>query len=393
MGPDGGVDAGPDAMPGPPPPPAGQNLFDPNVLHTLELTVAAADLPKLDDDANTERVPATLVFDGQTITNVGLRKKGTSSRRPLADKTGFTVKLNEFVPGQKLDGLKKFEIDNAIQDPSFLTGHLAYEVYRRAGLPAPRTSHATLRFNGVDKGIFVLEEAANTDYLKKHYGNGTGNLYEGPWDFQKGVAAADLKDEVEDMRSRADLTALTNVVMNTPNDQLAAQLAPLIDLDQFIKNYAVEMVASLWDNYAIVAWNYYFYHVPGGKFVILTNGVNWPCCNPSGPPNWKSDMDPYNIHADPWQAGPGFPPGRLCDKVNNIPALKAKFDADLRSVARDAFDVATLLMRADRVATTLRSRPLTGRSATDLASFNAQLENVKKYVRDRKAYLTTRLAL
>lgn len=392
--PDGNMDGGNDG-PGADPE-IGLKVFDAAVLHEIELTVAAADLPTLDDDSSTARVPATIKFDGQVLTNTGLRKKGTTSRRPLSGKSGFTIKFNEFVKGQRLDGLKKLSIDNQIEDPSFLTGHVAYEVYRRAGLPAPRTSYTTLRFNGVDKGIFVLEEATNDNYLERFYGdgNGDGNLYEGPWDFQKGVAAADLKDEVEDGRNRDDLTALTNVVMNASDAQFVTQVTPLLDLDQFITNYAVEMVASLWDNYAIVAWNYYLYHVPAGRFVMLTHAVNWPCCNIAGrPPNWKSDMDPLNIRADPWEAGPGYPPGRLSIRVDAIPALATKFSAELKRVARDGFDVPTLSARVDGAVAALHSRPLTGTSASDLAKFDTNVANVRTYLTNRKAYLTTRLGL
>lgn len=386
----------PDGTPDGPgkPPEIGLNVFNENVLHELELTVAAADLPVLDGDTEA-RVPAVIKFDGQTITNVGLRKKGTTSRRPLSQKSGFTIKFNEYVKGQKLDGLKKIAIDNQIKDPSFLTGHVAYEVYRRAGLPAPRTSYATLKFNGVDKGIFILEEATNSDYLEQHYGSkGEGNLYEGPWDFPKGVAAADLKDEVEDGRNRNDLTALTNAVMNASDAQFVDQVGQLLDLDQFITNYAVEMVASLWDNYVIVAWNYYLYHVPNGRFVMLTHAVNWPCCNIEGrPPDWKSDMDPLNINADPWEAGPGYPPGRLATRVNAIPALSAKFSAELKRVAKDGFDVPALNARVDRAVAALHSRPLTGASASDRAMFDANVSNIRTYLTNRKTYLTQRLGL
>ncbi len=373
------VDAGPDGGPGTVP---GARVFDGEVLHTVELTVAAGDLDTLDDDQSV-RVPATLHFDGEVVAEVGLRKKGASSLRPLADKPGFTVKLDEYVGGRRLDGLKKFSLDAAIQDPSLLTGHLSYEVYRRAGLPAPRTAHATLRFNGVDKGLYVLEESTNPQYLAAQFGDGSGNLYEGPWDFPKGAAAAELKDEVEDQRTRDDLVALTAVVMTAPDAQLVERLSPLLDVDRFLTNYAVEMVAALWDNYALVAWNFYLYHVPGDRFVMLTHGVNWPY--------WHADMDPFDIHTDPWNTGD--PPGYLCDRINRIPALAARYRAELERVARDAWDVDVLLARIDRAAATLRSRPLTGASARDLARFDDELDTARAFVRDRKAYLRTRLGL
>ena len=109
--------------------------------------------------------------------------------------------------------------------------------------------------------------------------------------------------------------------MDTPDAQLEAALAPLLDLDRFLTNYAVEMVAALWDNYAIVAWNFYLYHPPGGRFVLLTHGVNWPY--------WHADMDPFDIHTDPWGTGGSAPPGYLCDRVDRVPALAARFRAEL----------------------------------------------------------------
>ena len=364
---------------------AGGAVFDPSVLHTLTITVDAQYLATLDDDGSTARVPATITFDGTVVTQVGLRKKGASSRRPLSGKSGFTAKFNEFVPGQKLDGLKKLTIDNAIEDPSLVTGHLSYEVFRRAGLPAPRTAHATVSFNGVDKGLFVLEESTNDDYLEAQFGDGTGNVYEGPWDFPKGAAAAELRDEVVDGRSRADLEALTAAVMDTPDAELEATLAPLLDLDRFLTNYAVEMVAALWDNYAIVAWNFYLYHPPGGKFVLLTHGVNWPY--------WHADMDPFDIHTDPWGTGGSAPPGYLCDRIDRLPALAARYRAELVRVARDAWDVPTLQARIDRAVATMHARPLTGASLENLGRFDAAVAEARAFVTERKAYLTTRLGL
>jgi hypothetical protein len=365
--------------------PAGLHVFDPDVLHEVTITVAAGDLDTLDNDQDV-RVPCTITIDGETVVDAGIRKKGTTSVRPLSGKTGFSVKFNDTVAGQKLDGLKKLTIDNQIQDGSLLTGHVFYEVYRRVGLPAPRTSHATVRFNGTDKGLFVLEESTNGDYLESVYGDGhgDGNVYEGPWDFPKGVAAADLKDEVSENRTRDDLTALHAVVMNAPAAQLTAQLTPLLDVDQFITNYAVEVVANLWDNYAVVAWNYYLYHVPDGRFVILTHGVNWPY--------FVADMDPFDLYQYPW--GPNHdPPGFLCERIRAVPALDAQFHAEVTRVARDGFDVAALTARIDRAVTTLHSRPLTGASAADLATFDQGVPAVRNFVTDRRAYLETLLGL
>lgn len=377
---DGGAPDSPVDAVGPAP---GERVFATDVLHTIEVTVAPQYLATLDDDSSTDRVPATIAFDGEVLAQVGLRKKGQSSRRPLSGKPGFTVKFNEVVSGQKLDGLKKLTLDNAVQDPAFAVGHIAYELYRRAGLPAPRTSHATLSLNGVDKGIYVIEESTNADYLAAHFGDGDGNVYEGPWDFPRGAENAVLRDEVSEMRTRDDLVALAGVVMNAPDATFATQVAAHLDLDQFITNYAVEMAAVLWDNYAYVAWNYYLYRVPQQRFVILTHGVNWP--------NYAAQADPFDIHTDPW--GTGDPPGFLCGRIDRVPALAAKYRAELVRVTRDAFDVSVLEARIDRLAQTLHARVLTSASLSDRESFDGSIGDARTFWRDRRTYLASRLGL
>ena len=364
----------------PPASSAGARVFAPDVLHRIEITVAGGDLGTLDNDTSV-RVPCTITIDGETVAGAGIRKKGQTSQRPLSEKPSFSVKLNEFTPGLKLDGLKKLALDAYVQDDSLLVGHLGYEVYRRVGIPAPRTSHGVVTFNGEIKGLYVLEEAINTDFLQAAYGdaNGQGNLYEGPWDFRQGAGSMELKDEETEGRSRADLEALTAVVDGSPDGELAADLAPLLDVDQFIVNYAVEVVALHWDSYAYAAWNYYFYHRPDtDRIVILPHGVNWPY--------WHAEIDPFDLYVYPW--GGDTPPGQLCERLRDVPALDARFHDVVADVATTGWDVPTLLQRIDTVETTLHSVAAeSGRWADDLAAFDANVDDARDFVRDRKTYL------
>ena len=366
--------------------PAGVRVFDLEVLHRIEITVAAEHLDTLENDQDV-RVPATLVYDGITVEDVGIKKKGQTSLRPLSGKPGFTIKLNEFTPGQRLDGLKKLVLDNAVQDPTFLTGHIGYELSRRAGVPAPRTAHAVLVFNGDAKGIYVVEEAINSQFLAAAYGDGNdqGNLYEGPWDFPMGAATIELKDEVEEMRSRADLEALTAIVVDEPTATLATALATRMDVDQFITNYAIEVVGAHWDSYAYAAWNFYLYDRPSDqRFVILPHGINWPY--------WVADLDPFDLYVYPW--GPTTPPGFLCERLRAVPALDVAFRAEVTRVADVAWDVAALDARIARVTATLHAAPPPDAAfAADLATHDAGVADAHAFVADRKAYLRTLLGL
>ena len=116
-------------------------------------------------------MPALVTYDGVVLPSSGIRKKGfIGSRRDLFDKTGFTIDFHEFVREQRLLGLKKLTLNNAVQDPSFLHEHLAYEIFRRAGLPAPQTAHALVTFNGEPFGLYVVKESVDGEFLDRNFG-------------------------------------------------------------------------------------------------------------------------------------------------------------------------------------------------------------------------------
>jgi spore coat protein H len=227
--PDGPLDRSPPPDRAPDPPdaapvdPATVDVFDTTRLHRVEITVASEHLPQLEsayEAVDVKRVPCTVVFDGAPLLNSGIRKKGgRGSWRLLAEKAAFSIKFNEFVKGQKLAGLSKLLLNNAVMDPSLMNEHLGFEIARRAGLAAPRTAHAAVILNGQPYGLFVVREAINDDFLRRSFGkdNEDGNLYEGH-DFVRDPESPELKDEVEEMRSRDD-------VRDRPPDQTDRRIA------------------------------------------------------------------------------------------------------------------------------------------------------------------------
>ena len=354
--------------------PDGARMFDTSLLHQVEITVAPEYLETLDNDLET-RVPCTFSYDGEVVAQAGVKKKGQSTLQPLADKPSFNLKLDEFVDGVDIDGISRLVLNNTVMDTTFLSEPLTYLLYERAGLPAPRTAHAVVRFNGEVKGIYVVVESVSKRFLRHHYGDGEGNLYEGPWDFTQDVAAIELKDEDEG-RTREDLQALTDVVLGTPDDELEAALEPLLDVDEFIDTVALEMAFCLWDGYAIAAWNFYLYHPPGGRFVMLPHGADWPY--------WVVDLDPFDVDFRPW--GAEYPSGVLANRVVEVPALRMRYEQALHEVRDVAFDPAALGARIDEVASILHTADepeLDG----ELQAFDDSVETARDFVEGRRAFL------
>jgi hypothetical protein len=266
-------------------------------------------------------------------------------------------------------------------DATYTSEPLSYLLYQRGGVPAPRTAHAIVTFNGEVKGIYVVVEATNKQFLKEHYGDGEGNLYEGPWDFDKDPAAADLKD-IEDGRTRDDLIALTDAVNGATQESLDAAIAPFADVDQIIDTIAIDMAFCLWDGYAIAAWNFYLYHVPdsvpdGGRFVMLPHGADWPY--------FHADIDPMHVDFRPW--GEGSPAGILGVRLTTAPFVD-RYRAALKGIRDGAFDTGALGARIDEIEAVLHtadaSDPVIGDA---LVSFDAEVATARAFVLDRKAFL------
>jgi spore coat protein CotH len=118
----------------------------------------------------------------------------------------------------------------------------------------------------------------------------------------------ELKNEVEDGRSREDLVDLAGLVLNVPDAQLEAALEEKLDLDGFITGYAIDATVNHWDGYSYwVINNYYMYHDPASdRFVFMPHGMD-------------QLFQDVNFDVNAW------PNGRLSQRVREIASLDAQF--------------------------------------------------------------------
>ena len=69
--------------------------------------------------------------------------------------------------------------NNSVQDTTCFAEFLSTQLFRDAGLPAARVTQARVQLNGRDLGLYVVVEAMNRGFLKRHFKTPHGNLYEG----------------------------------------------------------------------------------------------------------------------------------------------------------------------------------------------------------------------
>src|SRR5262249_5996260 len=122
---------------------------------------------------------ADFEFGGVSFTNVAARLKGNGTHvmSLYGDKRAFKVDLNKYVKGQKLAGGTEFTFNSLVVDRSYLSDALAYEFFRDAGVPAPRTAFAYVNVSVAGKwdhkplGLYVIVEPVDARFAADRFGS------------------------------------------------------------------------------------------------------------------------------------------------------------------------------------------------------------------------------
>lgn len=237
-------------------------------IRTLQIEVPASTLPQF-KQGQRDYVRAT-VRDGDAVwRGVGVRLKGHDTFQPIDRKPGLTLKFNEFVSDQEFNGLSKLTLNNCMHDPSYMRESLASELFREAGLPSARVAIVLVQFNGRELGYYNLVEGVNKGFLKREFGHAGGNLYEGE---TRDIDQL-LDQENGDDKSQQDLRALAAAARQPVAIRLE-KLRQVLDLDQFSRFLAMEMLVSSVDGYTFMRNNYRIYHQPkSGRMLFMPHGL------------------------------------------------------------------------------------------------------------------------
>lgn len=252
-------------------PPPGAEFFTEPTLRAFTVEVSESELVRLRQSPRAY-VTGQVVEAAQVLTNVGIRLRGHGSFRTVDEKPNFTLKFDEFTRNQTYRGLTKLMLHNATQDQTGFADFVARPLFTDAGLPSTRVAHARVQLNGRDLGLYVAIEAMNKEFLKEHFANANGNLYEAnltdidvPLEQDTGVRSNQL-DRVELFR----ICTITN------RAERWRELPKVLDVDKFVSFAAMEMLTSHWDGYILHTNNYRMYHDPrSGQFVFMPHGMDW----------------------------------------------------------------------------------------------------------------------
>lgn len=248
----------------------------------IDLSTEAIDALRVDTATYVHGALQVSLLDGTTVDlgDIGVRLKGRwGSARSIDQKSAFLLKVNEFVPGQRLFGMNKLALNNLVQDSSMVHEQLAYELFRAMGVPAPRTGFARVTVNGQLKGLYATVEVVdNAEFLKHWFGSDDGNLYEGSYgtDLYTDLVTTFDQDRGDDV-GFADLLSLAqafDALSVSTSETFLDDVAPLVNIDEYVQFAATELFLSHWDGYAATRNNYFVYRPPGGQWHWLPWGTD-----------------------------------------------------------------------------------------------------------------------
>ena len=222
---------------------------------------------------------ATVSIDGREYQRARIRKKGFYGSLSTT-KPALKLRLDKYID-QDHFGTTRLTLNNSIQDRSRVNTCLAYELFRRAGIPGPLCNYANVTVNGDNLGVYVNVEDMQTDYYSREW-NMHGDLYEGTFsDFVPGLTGTFEKKTNETEPGLGYVAKVTAAIQSGD----AAGLERLIDVDRFITYWALESLIGFHDGYTSGINNYYFHESPAG-LVFIPWGPDQTFTNPKGSVMW-----------------------------------------------------------------------------------------------------------
>lgn len=306
--------------------PATVQLFNIEEVPSITLEFALADWNKLltnydQNPMNEKKVVARFRYSGNggeaALDSIGLRLRGNTSRRRPEGVEGqlhnaaspdwhhchFGLDFPQYRDGQRFAGKEKLVLKWFKDDAAYAREIYSYDLFRRAGVwAAPRASYCrvTIKVDGdadaANYGVYAMIESVDEDYIasrQNDWGMGVGYLWKGGYDTsghnanfvstasmgvenvemdasQSEYFAYDLKTRKNEIAAaKAGLTDFITQLNSRTGNDFKQWIAQQMDVDLFLKTYAVNVMVGMWDDYWVNGNNFYFYFAGNGKAYFI----------------------------------------------------------------------------------------------------------------------------
>src|SRR5262245_20913847 len=154
-----------------------RDFLDNTVMHDIRIDLDPDDWAALKRNYTDNTYYHADVSSGPlSAGNVGVRSRGRGSRS--GEKPNLDVNVEKYVKKQKFADLEFFILKANNQDASLMHEAVAFQLYHKMGLPAPREAPARLYINGEYFGFYMIVEREDEGFLDRNLGENGGDLFE-----------------------------------------------------------------------------------------------------------------------------------------------------------------------------------------------------------------------
>ena len=344
----------------------GDSLFAGIQVHTVNIRFSQANywdsLIYYYNQGLEHYMSATVIANGITYNNVGVRLKGNSSFSHPNNKKSFRLSFNEYVSGQRWNGLKGVHLNNCWNDPTMMREKMHLDFCRNTGITAPRGNFVRLSLNDTLFAFYSLVEHVDKIFLNSRYGNNDGEQ------FKAVDAFGTINDIFSDFKwmgndssaylnhyeLKSDLTPATwrrlISLIDTLNHtgQITSSLPLKVNLAAYYKAMASDILLGNLDSYVYSGRNFYVYFPSNTNlmsWIIWDTGLSFGAL-PGGPSNIESLPVTY-VESDT-----GRP---LFSKIIGNASLKNAYLLSFCNLFSNNFSSSLLYPKIDSIANAIRS--------------------------------------
>ncbi len=321
---------------------------------------------------------------------------------------GWKVRMGH---GRTLMGMKTANVIFESEPRWVLAEHLAYEVYRRAGVPAPASGHLRVIVDGEPMGYHLYVEQPDEAFLARQGRDPDGNLYKILWYGQGVVAQHEKKNHPQ--TGHADIKDLIQGLASRNGDDQWKYIQEQFVVDEVVNYFVVNSCIQNWDGYFN---NYFTLHAPGphGRWEIYPwdEDKTWGDFDGAPPKkDWYSLPLTYGANGDPPANGGRFgggmfggqmwwrPPGWFSGPLLANPGFQKRFRARLREFCEAEFTDAKLRPVIDALEKQLepevrfRAGVRDAREESALRQFHEDIDSFRRQVVHRREFILKELGV
>ena len=352
---------------------------------------------------------AEVTIDGETVKGIGLRYKGNGTflayvEGDVTRRLSFKIDFNEYDDELEFRGLTKVNLNNG----SLMREPLSYELFREAGIHCSRVGYAkvSLTIPGkIDRrphGLYTVIEQMDKRFLKDRYSSAKGLLmkpgtfgafrYFGEeWDEYE-IGFVPKTKPTEEQKQR--VIEFARLIHKSGDDAFEEKVEEYLDVDQFLRFIAVNVLLTNLDSFLGGSQNHYIYLEPeSNKFQFFP----WDMDSSFGVAQfWVGTPETCRDMSIDHPAGKGH---TLIKRVLNIPRHKQTYHDYLDTYLNTIFAEEKMHQQIERVGAFVRPLvKINGRNAT--AGFDAVLAErpkdweqhpLKYFVTERRASVRRQL--